>query len=113
MGLELGIFGRDGVKHTGDTVGNVISDHIFDKEHGEVDAHNREEQEEQVVGALVESRSEQQLYFVHDAVQEISCHRRQKADDESQDKGHLAVGNMFFLPIHHSFHPSLFLPVVI
>ena len=113
MGLELGIFGRNGVKHTGDTVGNIISDHIFNKEHGEVNAHNREEQEEQVIGALVKSRSEQQLYFVHNAVQEISCHRRQKADDKSQDKGHLAVRNMFFLPIHHLTDPSLFLPVVI
>ena len=35
MGLELGIFGRNGVKHTGDTVGNIISDHIFNKEHSE------------------------------------------------------------------------------
>ena len=94
-------------------MGNVISDHIFDKEHGEVDAHNREEQEEQVVGALVESRSEQQLYFVHDAVQEISCHRRQKADDESQDKGHLAVRDMLLLPIYHPAYPSLFLLTVI
>ena len=33
------------------------------QEHGEVNAHNREEQEEQVIGALVKSRSEQQLYF--------------------------------------------------
>ena len=65
-------------------MGNIISDHIFNKEHGEVNAHNREEQEEQVIGALVKSRSEQQLYFVHNAVQEISCHRRQKADDKAR-----------------------------
>lgn len=57
--------------------------------------------------------NEQQLYFVHNAVQEISCHRRQKADDKSQDKGHLAVRNMFFLPIHHLTDPSLILLVII
>ena len=35
---------------------------------------NREKQKEQIITALLEPGSKQQLYFVHDTMQEETCH---------------------------------------
>ena len=108
MPLESGILGRDGVKHTGNTMRNIVPHHILDKKRGKVNTNNREKQEEQIITALLEPGSKQQLYFVHDTMQEETCHRSKQTYHKGEDKSHLTVGNMFLLPNNESFYPALF-----
>ena len=106
VAAQLGVFGRDGVEHAGNTMRDIVAHHILDKERREVNAHDWEEQEEQVVRVLDKSRCEQNLYLVHDSMQEIACHRGEHPDDKGEDECHLAVGNMFLLPGHHLVDPT-------
>ena len=106
MAAQLGVLGRDGVEHAGNTMRDIVAHHILDKERREVNAHDWEEQEEQVVRVLDKSRCEQNLYLVHDSMQEIACHRGEHPDDKGEDECHLAIGNMFLLPGHHLVDPT-------
>ena len=80
---------------------DIVSHHILDKERGKVDAHDRKQEEKQIVGAFLKTRSEQYLYLVHDTMQEKSGNGGKQTDDKSQDKRHLAVGDMLLLPRYH------------
>ena len=63
---------------------DIVAHHILDEQRREVDTHDREEQEEQIIGTLLESRSEQILYLVYDGMQEEACHRSEQTDEEGE-----------------------------
>ena len=87
---------------------DIVAHHILDEQRREVDAHDREQQEEQIVRALLESRSEQILYLMYDGMQEEACHRSKQTDEEGENQGHLLVGNVILLPGNQLRHPALF-----
>ena len=61
MPLESGIFGRDGVKHTGNTMRNIVPHHILDKKRGKVNTNNREKQKEQIQEKINELNKEKTM----------------------------------------------------
>ena len=87
---------------------DIVAHHILDEQRREVDAHDREQQEEQIVRALLESGGEQILYLVYDGMQEEACHRSEQTDEEGENQGHLLVRDVFLLPGNQLRHPALF-----
>ncbi len=86
--LQFRLLGRNRIEHSRDTMRDIVSHHILDKERGKIDAHDREQEEKQIVGAFLKTRSEQYLYLVHDTMQEKSGNGGKQTDDKSQDKRH-------------------------
>ena len=109
MALQLRLLGGDGIEHPRDTMRDIVSHHIFDKERREIDTHDRKEKEQQVVSVLLKSRRKQDLYLMHNTMQKITCHRGKHTDDKSQDQRHLAIGDMLLLPIDYPHHHTRFL----
>lgn len=98
MGLEPRLLGGDSVEHTCDTMGDVITNHIFDKEHRQPDTDDREDEVEPVGSVRHEAVRQQILYQCDEFMKNICSKGSKNADGKSQYRRHLSVVEIMLPP---------------
>lgn len=98
MRFESRLLGGDSVEHACDTVGDIVADHIFNKEHRQPNTDDWEDKVEPV-GSVCHKTIRQQVLYQGDKLMKNKCCKGGKdTDGERQQRCHLPVGEIVLPP---------------
>ncbi len=84
MALQARLVLRNGIKHSCDTVGYIVTDHISDKQHGQKNSDCRIDQIQQTAFVDIDVGRQRVAYQMDQRFQHKSRHSGQNADQQRQ-----------------------------
>ena len=91
MSLQARPFCGNGIKHSCDTMRDIVLDNILYKQGCKIDTYDREKQVKPVKGRSIETSCKQLLYFFDDTMQHKACYRSEETYDKCKNERHLSV----------------------
>ena len=98
MGFQAGALRRNGIQYSGDTMRDIISNHIMHKQHSNPYAYDRKYQVHPVVLVCSYLNGKQVLYYMYQRVKHISCKGSKDAYKEGKDKDEFLVRKVLLPP---------------